>query len=95
MEVDTALPLPPKPVWDRNESNHATSEFFHVVSLRRKGLQLWEYKARCGWSFGAIPTVAVGAKPPVVRHWEVVCKRCARANQEALEAEALAQKSER
>ena len=66
-----------------------------MVSIRLKGLQMWEYKSRCGWRFGAIPTVAVGVAPPVVRHWEIVCKRCARSKQETLEAEALALKKER
>ena len=65
------------------------------MSLRLKGLQMWECKSRCGWRFGAIPTVAVGVAPPIVRHWEIVCKRCARTKQEALEAEALALKTER
>ena len=95
VEVESAEPLPPKPVWVRNESKHATSGFFHAVSLRLEGLQMWEYKARCGWRFGAIPTVAVGVQPPTVRHWEIVCSRCACAKQKALEAEALALTKER
>ena len=95
IEVETALPLPPQPVWVRNESRHATKGFYHVVSLRLKGLQMWEYKSRCGWRFGTIPTVAVGVAPPAVKHWGIVCKRCSRAKQEALEAETLALKKER
>ena len=49
----------------------------------------------CGWRFGAIPTVAVGVVPPTVRHWEAVCKRCARAKQDTLGTEAIALKKER
>ena len=95
VEVETALPhaakagLGPQRIQTRDE----------WILPRRvaclKGLQMREYKARCGWRFGAIPTVVVGVKSPSVRHWEVVCRRCARAKQEALEAETLAQKKER
>ena len=42
------------------------------------------WKSRCGWRFGAKPTVAIDVDPPIPDSWEKVCKRCAYYRREAL-----------
>ena len=61
--------------------------FFHVVSHKLSGVQMGEWKVRCGWRFAGIPSVAVDVDPPVVADWERVCRICTKVRQPLLEAE--------
>ena len=83
VELETATPLPPNPTWVRNEATHASRGFFHVVSRDMAGVQMREWKFRCGWRFGGIHTVAADVEPPLVRHRAVVCRRCTYANRQS------------
>ena len=88
VEVETVSPFPAPPTWVRNESTDAhCSGYFHVVSDALSGVQMGEWKVRCGWRFAGIPTVAIGVEPPVVADWEQVCRRCAKERQQELETE--------
>ena len=84
VEVETTTPLPPTVVWVRNVSNHANRGIFHVASRKLSGVQMRSWKSRCGWRFGAKPTVAIDVDPPIPDSWEKVCKRCAYYRREAL-----------
>ena len=96
VEVETQKPLPLHVNWVRNESAHGFRGIYHVPSRRLSGVQMHEWKSRCGWRFGGIPTVAIDVAPPTIVDWERVCKRCARDRQEELELEHnLTLKSER
>ena len=77
IEVETAMPLPPIPVWVRNPDLHGGKGIFHVRREPKDGARLRELKTRCGWKFGRSLAVVMDAKPPIARDFYVVCKRCA------------------
>ena len=88
VEVETSSPFPLSPTWVRNESTDPhCSGYFHVVSEALSGVQMGEWKVRCGWRFAGIPTVAIDVDPPVVADWYRVCRRCAKDRQQELDKE--------
>ena len=72
-----ASPVPERICWIRDLSSHATRGLFHVPDVPLEGRSMGLWKARCGWRFGGVPTIAIWLPHPEAKDAEHMCSKCA------------------